>query len=64
MLSPTPTEPPPPPRAIPEMIRRVASNLPDWIREEVFGPTADAAGERRDVRSTVEASSPSDAART
>lgn len=37
MLFPTPPEPPPPSRAVPEMIRRVTSNLPAWIREEVFG---------------------------
>ena len=40
MLLPTPPEPPPPSRAVPEMIRRVTSNLPAWIREEVFGPEA------------------------
>lgn len=47
MLLPTPPEPPPPSRPVPEMIRRVTSNLPDWIREEVFGPEAQPAREYR-----------------
>lgn len=47
MLFPMPPEPPPPSRAVPEMIKRVTSNLPAWIREEVFGPETQPASEFR-----------------